>query len=184
MADEHELEHVRIILDYLPCETCEETVPEDERKYLCTVCNRIDRSISAEIEVPRWKMEEGEVVAVDGRDIEELKPSISVIEEEEEMEERVMEELEVLEVGVEIPEDAVEVEEKLPEWETVDGDVPFIFGEYTLYTKEVTFRGDRKQQIFFFSKKKKDDAKPCAKPEGYEVKVNERTGLPLLKKSK
>jgi len=186
MADERELEHVRVVLDYLPCDECEEIVPENERAYLCTVCSRINRNVAAEIEVPRWKVEGGEIVAVDGRDIDELKPSVSLVEEEKEMEweeEEEKEVLEVLEVGVEIPEEELEVEEELPEWETVD-ESPFTFGEYTLYTKEVKLRGGRLQRIYFFSKKGKDDADPCAKPEGYEVKVNERTGLPLLKKSK
>jgi len=185
MVDEHELEHVRMVLDYLPCEECEEIVPEGERDYLCTVCSRISRSVAAEIEAPRWRVEEGEIVAVDGREIEELKPSIYLVEEEEEEEEEEgeTEVLEVLEVGVEIPEDEVEVEEELPEWETVE-DSPFKYGDYTLYTKEVTLRGGRKQRIYFFSKNGKDDAEPCAKPEGYEIKVNEKTGLPFLKKSK
>jgi len=184
MADEHELEHVRMVLDYLPCRVCEETISEEERAYLCTICSRISRNVAAEIEVPRWKVEGEEIVAVDGREIEELKPSISFIEEgEEEEEELPVEELEVLEVGVEIPEDEVEVEEELPEWETVE-ETPFTYGEYTLYTKEVTLRGNRKQRIYFFSKNGKDDATPCAKPEGYEIKVNEKTGLPFLKKSK
>ncbi|MEA2055111.1 MAG: hypothetical protein U9O96_08435 [Candidatus Thermoplasmatota archaeon] len=182
MTDEHELEHLVMVLDYLPCKICEETIPEEERKYLCTVCSRINRSVSAEIEVPRWRVENEEVVAIDGREIEELKPSISIAREEEE-EEIGKEELEVLEIGVKIPEEEVEVEEELPEWGTFyEGH--FTFGEYTLYTKEVLLRGRRKQRIYFFSKKKKDDAEPCAKPEGYEVKVNEKTGLPLLKKSK
>lgn len=184
MADERELEHVRVVLDYLPCDECEEIVPERERDYLCTVCSRINRSVAAEIAVPRWKMEEGDIVAVDGRDIEELKPSVSLVEEEEmEWEEEEKEILEVLEIGVEIPEEEMEVEEELPEWETVDVS-PFTYGDYTLYTKEVKLRGGRPQRIYFFSKKGKDDAEPCAKPEGYEVTVNKRTGLPLLKKSK
>lgn len=70
-----------------------------------------------------------------------MKPSIYLVEEEEEEEEEEgeTEVLEVLEVGVEIPEDEVEVEEELPEWETVE-DSPFKYGDYTLYTKEVTLR--------------------------------------------
>jgi hypothetical protein len=122
---------------------------------------------------------------VDGRDIEELKPSIYSVEEEgmEWGEEGEKEILEILEIGVEIPEEELAVEEELPEWKTVD-ESPFTFEEYTLYTKEVKLRGERMQRIYFFSKKGKDDAEPCTKPDGYEVTVNERTGLPLLKKSK
>lgn len=122
---------------------------------------------------------------MEGRDIEELRPDVSMIEEEEEPEEDLTEELEVLEVGVEVPEEeeAPETEEELPEWETVEEE-PYTVGEYTLHTKEATLRGGRKQQIYFFAKKEKKDATPCAKPEGYEVTVNEKTGLPLLKKKK
>jgi len=186
MADEQELQHLRVVLDYLPCEDCEDFVPEEERRYLCSICNRISRNVSAEIAVPRWRAENGSVVAVEGRDIEELRPEVSVVEEEapEEPEEDLAEELEVLEVGVEVPEtedEEPEGDEELPEWETVD-EKPHTVGEYTLYTKEAILRGGRKQQIFFYAKKEKKDATPCAKPEGYEVKVNGKTGLPVLKK--
>lgn len=186
MADEQELQHLRVILDYLPCEDCEDRVPEAEREYMCSICSRLSRNVSAEIAVPRWRTENGSVVAVEGRDIEELRPEVSIIEEEEEEpEEDLTEELEVLEVGVEVPEaedDESEAEE-LPEWETVDEE-PHTIDEYTLYTKEVTLRGGRQQQIYFFAKKEKKDATPCAKPAGYEVVVNDKTGLPVLKKKK
>lgn len=181
MADEHELDHLRMVLDYLPCDTCEQATTEEERTYLCTVCQRLSRNVVAEITVPRWRAQDGEVVAVEGRDIEELRPDISIFEEEEEYEEE-YEELEVLEIGVEVDIPEEEEEEFLPEWETV-GDEPYTHGEYTLYTKEVVLRGGRKQRIYFFSKKEKQDAQPCPMPEGYKVKVNQKTGLPVLKKA-
>jgi hypothetical protein len=188
MADEQELQHLRVVLDYLPCEDCEHRVPGEERRYMCSVCGRINRNVSAEIAVPRWRTENGSVVAVEGRDIEELRPEVSMKtemeEEPEEPAEDMTEEIEVLEIGVDVPEEEEEPdEEELPEWETVE-ETPHTVGEYTLHTKEATLRGGRKQQIFFYAKKEKKDATPCAKPEGYEVKVNENTGLPVLKKKK
>lgn len=189
MVDEQELQHLRTVLDYLPCEDCEGLIPEEERQYLCSMCGRISRNVSAEIAVPRWRTENGEVVAMEGRDIEELRPQVSMIDEEAEEEpaepeEDLTEEIEVLEIGVEVPEEEEEEpEEELPEWETVEEE-PHTIGEYTLYTKEAILRGGRKQQIYFFAKKEKKDATPCAKPQGYEVVVNEKTGLPVLKKKK
>lgn len=193
MADEQESQHLRAVLDYLPCEDCEDLVPEEERRYMCSMCSRISRNVSAEIAVPRWRSENGSVVAVEGRDIEELRPEVSTVEQEpEEPEEReeedLTEELEVLEVGVEVPEaeeeaEEAEKDEELPEWETVE-EKPYTVGEYTLHTKEAILRGGRKQQIYFFAKKEKKDATPCAKPEGYGVKVNDKTGLPVLKRKK
>jgi len=181
--DELELEHLRQVLDYLPCTICEERTSEEERRYLCTVCARINRVVSAEKAIPKWKVEDGKIVAIEGMEIEELKPKIKVIERKVEKEEEVSEEeVEVLEIGEEIKEDELEIEEELPEWKAVDE--PYKYGEYTLYTKEVMLRGKRKQRIYFFSKKQPEDATPCPLPEGYEVKVNEKTGLPLLKKRK
>ncbi|RLF46612.1 MAG: hypothetical protein DRN29_04920 [Thermoplasmata archaeon] len=60
----------------------------------------------------------------------------------------------------------------------------FKVGEYILYEKEVSTKGGKKKKMYFFSKKKRGDAKPCKKPEGYEVEINKRTGVPFLKKVK
>ncbi|MCD6513264.1 MAG: hypothetical protein J7K61_06670 [Thermoplasmata archaeon] len=69
----------------------------------------------------------------------------------------------------------------MPEWDSVEED-PYRHGDYTLYTKEVLLRGNRKQRIYFFSKKEKvEGAIPSPLPEGYEVRINEK-GLPFLKK--
>ncbi len=179
----NELEHLRQILDYMPCKICEEKIPEEERKYLCSVCARLNRVVSAEKALPKWKFEEGKIIA-EGIEIEDLKPSVKIfekkekIEKKEEMEE--LEKLEILEIGERIEEEEIQIEEELPEWKAIN-DV-YKIGEYTLYTKEVKLRGGRKQRIYFFSKKKPENAIPCSLPEGYEVKINERTGLPFLKK--
>ncbi|MDD3492127.1 MAG: hypothetical protein PHZ19_01350 [Candidatus Thermoplasmatota archaeon] len=183
MVDEREMEHLRVVLDYLPCDNCEQVTTEEERTYLCTVCHRLSRNVVAEITVPRWRAQDGEVIPVEGRDIEELRPDVSIFEEEGEPEVEEYEQLEVLEIGVEVEVSGdEESEECLPEWETVDTGA-YTHGEYTLYTKEVELRGGRQQRIYFFSKKEKQEAEPCPLPEGYKVKVNQKTGLPVLKKA-
>jgi hypothetical protein len=53
---------------------------------------------------------------------------------------------------------------------------------WTLYTRDVTLKGGRKQTIYFFSKRTPKSGKPCDLPSGYSVGVNKRTGLPYLKK--
>ncbi len=175
MANEIEMMHLREVLDYIPCVICEERVSEEERNYFCTICRRINRVVTSEYVTPRWSYEEGEIKAVEGREIDELKPKIKVVVREEEPEE----EIEILEPG-EIEEGEIEIEEDLPEWEALKEE-PYRHGDYTLYTKEVILRGNRKQKIYFFSKKKPENAMPVPLPEGYEVKVNEK-GLPFLKK--
>lgn len=60
--------------------------------------------------------------------------------------------------------------------------IPFVFDGYTLYTREVQLKNGGKRTIYFFSKRKPRSGKMCAKPLGYHVGVNERTGLPFLKK--
>jgi len=56
--------------------------------------------------------------------------------------------------------------------------------EYTLYTKNVTLNGGRKQDIYYFCKGKPKSGTPSAKPSGYSVGENARTGLPYLKKDR
>jgi len=56
-------------------------------------------------------------------------------------------------------------------------------GEYTLHTKEVTLKGGRKQNIYFFAKSKPISGTPCDKPDGYNVGINKKSGLPYLKKA-
>lgn len=60
---------------------------------------------------------------------------------------------------------------------------PFRFNGFTLHTRQVELaNAGGKRSIYFFSKKKPKSGRPCAKPAGYHVGVNERTGLPFLKK--
>jgi len=99
-----------------------------------------------------------------------------------------VEEIELLEIVTKDTSIAADVsnidEDELPEWTPIEEeiDTPFMVGDYTLYTKVVTLRGDRKQRIYFFSKKKKKGAAAIKKPRGYKVVINKKTGLPLLKK--
>jgi len=53
---------------------------------------------------------------------------------------------------------------------------------WTLYTRDVTLKGGRRQTSYFFSKKTPKSGTPCDKPADYSVGVNKRTGLPYLKK--
>ena len=53
--------------------------------------------------------------------------------------------------------------------------------DYFLHSKDVTLKSTgRVQRIYFFSKDSRGTA--CAKPDGYVVNENKRTGLPFLKK--
>ena len=53
---------------------------------------------------------------------------------------------------------------------------------YHLNCKDVTLKSTgRVQRIYYFSKDSRSTA--CAKPDGYTVKENQRTGLPFLAKS-
>lgn len=62
-------------------------------------------------------------------------------------------------------------------------DGPFVYNGYTLHSRTVKLaNAGGSRTIYFFSKKKPKSGKPCAKPAGYHVGVNERTGLPFLKK--
>lgn len=57
----------------------------------------------------------------------------------------------------------------------------YTHGEYTLYTREVTLKGDRVQRIWYFSKGTPKSGEPCDLPPGKEVGINKRTGLPFLR---
>ena len=59
---------------------------------------------------------------------------------------------------------------------------PFTFNGYTLYSRSVELKNGGQRQIWFFSKRTPSSGKPAAKPAGFHVGVNERTGLPFLKK--
>lgn len=66
----------------------------------------------------------------------------------------------------------------------VDKDVLYSYGEYGLYKKEMVTSTGKAREIHFFSKTKPDVGEPVNLPDGYEVKVNKKTGLPSLKKKK
>jgi hypothetical protein len=63
-----------------------------------------------------------------------------------------------------------------------DATMPFTYGEYRLYSRNVKLKGGGRRTIYFFSKRQPKSGAPSPKPVGYHVGVNERTGLPFLKK--
>ena len=56
------------------------------------------------------------------------------------------------------------------------------YEDWTLYKKDVVLRGEKIQTIYFFTKRTPKSGTPCDKPDDMIVGVNERTGLPYLKK--
>lgn len=60
--------------------------------------------------------------------------------------------------------------------------LPFQHNGYTLYTRLVKLKGGSEQRIYFFSRREPRSGTPAAKPEGYDVGVNGKTGLPYLRK--
>ena len=59
---------------------------------------------------------------------------------------------------------------------------PFRHGEYTLYRRDVDVNGGGQRTLYFFARSTPRSGTPSAKPSGYHVGVNERTGLPFLKR--
>jgi hypothetical protein len=66
--------------------------------------------------------------------------------------------------------------------EFVEEKVPFTFNGYTLYSRKVDLKNGGERTIWFFSKRTPASGSPAGKPAGFHVGVNERTGLPFLKK--
>lgn len=60
--------------------------------------------------------------------------------------------------------------------------VPFVFNGYRLHARDVALKGGSSRTIYFFSKRSPKSGVPVGKPLGYHVGVNEKTGLPFLKK--
>ena len=63
----------------------------------------------------------------------------------------------------------------------------FYYEDWALYSKEVTLKNNPKSiKIYFFSKKKLESGTPVSIEEfkklNFEVKVNEKTGLPFIKR--
>ncbi|HUR63611.1 MAG TPA: hypothetical protein VM241_03930 [Candidatus Thermoplasmatota archaeon] len=61
---------------------------------------------------------------------------------------------------------------------------PFKYEGYTLYSRDVDLKNGGRRTIWFFAKQEPKSGQVAAKPAGYHVGVNERTGLPFLKKGK
>jgi hypothetical protein len=55
---------------------------------------------------------------------------------------------------------------------------------YTLYKRETGNQREGKKTIHFFSKEKPDNSRPVQLPDGYQISVNKKTGIPYLKKKK
>ena len=55
-------------------------------------------------------------------------------------------------------------------------------GEFTLHKKLVPMKSGSTRVFYFFSKGSSDKGTPCPLPEGYEVHINKKSGVPYLKK--
>jgi len=66
----------------------------------------------------------------------------------------------------------------------VPSEIPkeYTYGIYTLYSKLVRLKNGKKQIIYFFSKRQPKSGTTATFPEGFEVEVSKRSGLPYLKK--
>lgn len=60
--------------------------------------------------------------------------------------------------------------------------LPFVYNGYTLYSRKVELKNGSERTIWFFSKRRPASGTPAPKPVGFHVGVNERTGLPFLKR--
>jgi len=69
-----------------------------------------------------------------------------------------------------------------PKPESTPDRFPFTYNGYTLYSRKVDLKNGGARTIWFFSKRVPASGEMAAKPSGFHVGVNERTGLPFLKK--
>jgi len=60
----------------------------------------------------------------------------------------------------------------------------YTYEEYTLYKRETGKYNGKKTTIHFFSREKPDMGDPAQLPDGYQIAVNKKTGIPYLKKKK
>ena len=81
----------------------------------------------------------------------------------------------------EVEEKRVEIDEELLE-ETEEE--AYKHGEFTLYKKMVPMKSGSTRVFYFFSKGVSDKGVPCSLPEGYEVHINKKSGVPYLKKKR
>jgi len=58
----------------------------------------------------------------------------------------------------------------------------FTYNGYILHKKEIETKSGKKRIFYFFSKNITTRGIPCRKPEGYLVLINEKSGVPYLKK--
>ena len=58
------------------------------------------------------------------------------------------------------------------------------YGEYILYKKEVKLGSGKTRTIHYFSKYKPDGEKQVQLPDGYEIRVNKKTGVPYIRRKK
>jgi hypothetical protein len=72
---------------------------------------------------------------------------------------------------------------KMPYLQKIGKPKVFTYGDYTLYTRKIKLKNvNRELDMYFFSPHKPKSGSPCAKPDGYELGVNSKTGLPYLRK--
>ena len=86
-----------------------------------------------------------------------------------------------------------ETSDDITEWESYHVDdasetpVPLdvsTYESYTLYKQTTSKERGKKTTIHFFSKEKPADSVPTSLPDGYQIAVNKKTGVPYLKKKK
>lgn len=61
---------------------------------------------------------------------------------------------------------------------------PCSYKGYTLYKQISGKRGGKKTTIHFFSKKKPNRGQPTQLPDGYQIAINKKTGVPYLRKKR
>ena len=51
----------------------------------------------------------------------------------------------------------------------------YTYKDWTLYTRDVTLKGDKKQTIYFFARGKPKSGVPCDMPEGYRLRKTDES---------
>ncbi len=59
---------------------------------------------------------------------------------------------------------------------------PYPYAGYRLYRKHLRIGGKEIRTVHFFSKDVPEESEPASLPDGYTVQVNEKTGVPYIKK--
>ncbi len=60
----------------------------------------------------------------------------------------------------------------------------YSYGEYSLYKKRIRIGDKDMRTVHFFSKDVPEESEPATLPNGYSVQVNEKTGVPYIKKNR